>query len=120
MDYSLILKNISKHIQLDAPEEKYFTSLLKEKKIKRKQFILHENEICINSIFVTKGCLRGYNIDQNGFEHILQFAPPDWWIADMYSLITRTFYCCRGKTRKNYLLMFQSSSVFFGCSRRNL
>jgi len=33
--------------------------------------------------------LRGYTVDENGFEHILQFAPPDWWIADMYSLITQ-------------------------------
>src|SRR5580692_8411658 len=88
MDNALILGNVSKHIQLNKKEKEYFNSLLKEKKIKRKQFILRENEICINSIFVTKGCLRGYNIDQNGFEHILQFAPPDWWIADMYSLIT--------------------------------
>jgi len=89
MDYPLILKNIAKHIHLNANEEKHFVSLLKEKSIKRKQFILHENEICLNSSFVTKGCLRGYTIDQNGFEHILQFAPPDWWIADMYSLISQ-------------------------------
>ncbi|HSZ84916.1 MAG TPA: Crp/Fnr family transcriptional regulator [Puia sp.] len=89
MNYSLILKNISKHIQLAKDEEKIFLSFLKEKKIKRKQFILRENEICENSIFVTNGCLRGYTIDQNGFEHILQFAPPDWWIADMYSLISQ-------------------------------
>jgi len=51
--------------------------------------MLRENEICTDSIFVTLGCLRGYTIDQNGFEHILQFAPPDWWIADMYSLISK-------------------------------
>jgi CRP-like cAMP-binding protein len=89
MDDALILKNVAKHIQLDKQEEKYFTSLLKEKKLKRKEFILRENEVCTSSVFVTKGCLRGYNIDQNGFEHILQFAPPDWWIADMYSLITQ-------------------------------
>jgi CRP-like cAMP-binding protein len=89
MDSSLIIKNISKHIQLAEDEEKHFISFLKEKKIKRKQFILRENEVCENSIFVTAGCLRGYTIDANGFEHILQFAPPDWWIADMYSLISQ-------------------------------
>ena len=89
MDFSLIIKNVSKHIHLIKDEEKHFVSFLKEKKIKRKQFILRENEICESSIFVTKGCLRGYTIDQNGFDHILQFAPPDWWIADMYSLISQ-------------------------------
>jgi len=89
MDYSLILKNISKHIQLDKEEETYFVSLLKEKQLKKKQFYLKENEVCQHSVFVVKGCLRGYTVDENGFEHILQFAPPDWWIADMYSLITQ-------------------------------
>lgn len=89
MDYSLILKNIAKHIQLIKEEEKYFVSLLKEKKFKKKQFYLKENEVCQHSVFVNKGCLRGYTVDENGFEHILQFAPPDWWIADMYSLITQ-------------------------------
>jgi CRP-like cAMP-binding protein len=89
MDFSLIIKNISKHIQLAKDEEEIFISFLKEKKIKRKQFILRENEICEHSIFVTAGCLRGYTIDANGFDHILQFAPPDWWIADMYSLISQ-------------------------------
>jgi hypothetical protein len=27
--------------------------------------------------------LSVYCIDENGFEHILHFAPPGWWIADM-------------------------------------
>ena len=84
-----ILKNISKHICLNKTEEGYFISLLKEKTLKKKEFFLRENEACLHSVFVLKGCLRGYTVDQNGFEHILQFAPPDWWIADMYSLITQ-------------------------------
>ncbi|HLY70839.1 MAG TPA: Crp/Fnr family transcriptional regulator [Puia sp.] len=89
MNFALIIKNVSKHIHLTKDEENHFVSFLKDEKIKRKEFILHENEICENSIFVTNGCLRGYTIDHHGFEHILQFAPPDWWIADMYSLISQ-------------------------------
>lgn len=89
MNYALILQNIAKHIELDEEEQKHFISVLKEKKLKKKQFYLRENEVCQHSVFVTTGCLRGYTVDENGFEHILQFAPPDWWIADMYSLITQ-------------------------------
>lgn len=51
--------------------------------------MLQSGDICRHSVFVTDGCMRGYTIDENGFEHILQFAPPDWWIADMYSLISQ-------------------------------
>ncbi|MBS1947009.1 MAG: Crp/Fnr family transcriptional regulator [Bacteroidetes bacterium] len=89
MDYSLIITNISKHISLSPGEEKYFVALLKEKKLKRKDFLLRENEVCTQTAFVVKGCLRGYTIDKSGFEHVLQFAPPDWWISDMYSFISR-------------------------------
>lgn len=86
---TLILQNIAKHIRLTATEEQQFLEFLQPKKLKKKQFLLKESEICKASAFVTAGCLRAYNTDKNGFEHILQFAPADWWIADMYSLITQ-------------------------------
>lgn len=89
MFHDLILRNIAKHIALTPAEQAHFVSLLIPKKIKKKQFLLREQEICRYSAFVTQGCLRGYTVDTNGFEHILQFAPPDWWIADMYSLIAQ-------------------------------
>jgi len=38
---------------------------------------------------VLSGCLRGYTVDSNGFEHVLSFAPADWWMGDMYSLTTQ-------------------------------
>jgi CRP-like cAMP-binding protein len=89
LNHKLILNNISKHISLDKEEEKFFISLLESRKVKRKEFLLQTGDICRHSAFVTDGCMRAYTIDENGFEHILQFAPPDWWIADMYSLITQ-------------------------------
>lgn len=88
METSLILKNVSKHIDLQTNEASLFISLLKEKQVKRKQHLLREHEVSYHSIFVNTGCLRGYSLDKNGYEHILQFAPPGWWIADMYSMLT--------------------------------
>lgn len=64
-------------------------SLLQPKSYKRKQFLLQDGDVCKYSTFVIKGCLRGFTIDQNGFEHVLNFAPVGWWIADMYSLLTQ-------------------------------
>lgn len=51
--------------------------------------LLKQGEICRYSSFVVQGCLRGYSIDENAIEHVLNFAPQNWWIADMYSLITQ-------------------------------
>ncbi len=89
MELQLVLDNIQKHIDLTPQEQQHFLSVLQTKKIKKKQVLLHENEVCKFSAFVLSGCLRGYTIDNNGIEHVLQFAPPDWWIADMYSLIAQ-------------------------------
>lgn len=89
MNPQLLLNNIAKHIELSAEEVKLFTSLISERKIKRKQFLFREQETATHVAFVVKGCLRAYTIDENGFEHILQFAPPDWWITDMYSFISQ-------------------------------
>jgi CRP-like cAMP-binding protein len=89
MPFELILNNVSKHIQLNDAEREIFLSHLQQKKFERKQIILDDGEICKYSIFVTSGCLRGFTVDKNGNEHVLSFAPPDWWIADMYSLISQ-------------------------------
>jgi CRP-like cAMP-binding protein len=59
------------------------------KKVKKKQFLLEEGQVNSKIIFVTEGCLRSYAVDKNGFDHVLQFAPSEWWIVDMHSLITQ-------------------------------
>ena len=85
----LILHNIAGYIQLDEKDKEFFISLLKPIKLKRRQLLLKEGEVCRYSSFVVSGCLRGYSVDANGYEHVLNFAPQNWWIADMYSLITQ-------------------------------
>ncbi len=89
MDYSLLFKNFAKHISLTKAEEKYLMTLFEYKVIKAKDFLVQQGEISKQSAFVLNGCLRGYTIDSNGFEHVLSFAPKDWWIADMYSLLSQ-------------------------------
>ncbi|MFC7773055.1 Crp/Fnr family transcriptional regulator [Flavobacterium sp. GCM10027622] len=89
MDTTIILQNISKHITLTDEEQSYFISLLKEKKYKNKQHITKEGDVCKHISFINKGCCRIYNIDKNGFEHILSFASEDYWIGDLYSIITQ-------------------------------
>ncbi|MEJ0101142.1 MAG: Crp/Fnr family transcriptional regulator [Bacteroidota bacterium] len=89
MTDSLVIQNIAKHITLTKQEEDHFLSVTKNKKIKKKQFLSQEGDISKGPVFVVAGILRSYTVDKNGFEHILQFAPHGWWIADMHSLITQ-------------------------------
>src|ERR1700748_705085 len=89
MSFQPILANIARHIQLTESEQELFTSYLQPKKLRRKELLLQQGEVCKYSAFVLSGCLRSFNIDRNGSEHVLSFAPADWWMADMYSLISQ-------------------------------
>ena len=89
MDVTILLKNIATHISLNNEEEAYFVSFLQHKKKKKKHFLYQEGDINKFQAFVAEGCLRSYSIDKNGFEHVLQFAPPGWWIGDIQSIITQ-------------------------------
>lgn len=89
LDPALILHHVAMHISLSSEERDFFVSLLQYKSVNRRQFLLKEGEVCKYSSFVNQGLLRGYTIDTNGFEHVLNFAPPGWWIGDMASLITQ-------------------------------
>jgi CRP-like cAMP-binding protein len=85
-----ILKNVARHIKLDTEDEVLFLSLLQFKTLKKKGILLQQGDICRNDYFVTKGCLRCFDIDENGVEHITMFAIEGWWTSDMYSLLTQT------------------------------
>jgi CRP-like cAMP-binding protein len=52
------------------------------------EFLQRAGEVSRYAAFVASGCLRNYVIDANGKEHIVQFAPETWWLADTISLGT--------------------------------
>ncbi len=57
-------------------------SLVHPRKLKKGEFLVRAGEVCRYGAFVTKGFLRSYVIDGKGKEHIIQFAPENWWISD--------------------------------------
>lgn len=90
MNYELIKANIGARIQLSEEEIDFFTSRLNLRRVRRRQYILQEGDICRHYTFVNKGCLRLYSLDENGVEHILQFAPEDFWVSDIGSFHQET------------------------------
>jgi CRP-like cAMP-binding protein len=90
MNCNLLLSNISRHISLSPEEIAFFTSLLKPKPVKNGEFLLREGNICKYESFVVRGCLKTYYVDENGFEHIIDFSIEEWWADDLYSLLTQT------------------------------
>ncbi|TCV05367.1 CRP-like cAMP-binding protein [Sphingobacterium alimentarium] len=82
-----LLQHIDSIVPITEDEGEIIRELVKEKEIPRKKFLHQAGEVASNSAFVVEGCLRSYTIDRDGFEHILQFAPENWWISDMHSLV---------------------------------
>ena len=81
-----ILKSYFKNkIEISDEEFDYWKSFFVLKEVKKNKFLLTEEDQCRYIFFVTEGCLRSFTFDKNGGEHILQFAPKNWWISDLYS-----------------------------------
>ncbi len=65
-DFLEIKKYVAKHIRLTEEEEDYFVSLLRVKKVRKKQFIVQPDFICNHRSYIVKGSLRAYLIDVRG------------------------------------------------------
>jgi len=52
------------------------------------EFLQRGGDVARAAAFVARGCLRSYVIDPKGKEHVVQFAPETWWLADSNSLNT--------------------------------
>ncbi|RPD93054.1 Crp/Fnr family transcriptional regulator [Aureibaculum marinum] len=69
-------------------DEKEIISIVENctvKKVKKEEFLLRSGEHCKHTFFVESGLLRQFSIDQKGKEHILSFAPENWFVTDRES-----------------------------------
>lgn len=85
--YDLFFKQFNQRVPLSADEQEQIRSFLMPKKLRKKQYLLQEGDVCKAIAFVEKGALREYSVD-NGTEHIIQFALEGWTIADLFSFLT--------------------------------
>jgi CRP-like cAMP-binding protein len=85
-----IKKYIAQHINLTEQEFNHFASFVTERKLKKRQYLVQEGDICRQLYFVNEGCLRLYEVDQSGKEHNIQFAVENWWTGDLDSYLTET------------------------------
>ena len=86
--FELLHKKINEIITLTDEEFNYCRTAFTPRKLRKRQYLLQEGDVGKYQAFVEKGLLRSYKIDDKGVEHILQFAPEGWWVADLYSFFT--------------------------------
>ena len=88
METKPLIEYFNRLLPLNEEEGSVVKTVFKERKIKRRQFILQEGDVCKLNTFVIEGCFKMYMVDGNGKEHNLQFAIENWWIGDIGSFHT--------------------------------
>jgi CRP-like cAMP-binding protein len=86
--FERLFNAIQQKVDLTEAEQALCGSFFVEKKLRKKQYLLQEGDVCKYTTFVHQGLLRSYTIGSTGSEHIVQFAFEGWWIGDQYSFIT--------------------------------
>lgn len=87
MEYTTLAHHIRLKVDLTDAEMEKVNSFFVQRELPKKEILFKEGTLVDAIAFVASGCLRSYSVDDNGFEHILQFAPEGWWITDMLAVI---------------------------------
>ncbi|MFN3489571.1 MAG: Crp/Fnr family transcriptional regulator [Emticicia sp.] len=99
-----LFENFQKYVPFSEEEMIMILSRVRRIPIKRRQKILQEGDVCKHYSFVLEGCFRMYGIDDKGYEHNIQFAAENDWIADIGSFYAK-------KTSKLYIEAIEPSSI---------
>ena len=110
--HQTLLNNIKRFIDLDHQEIEIFLSLINQKEIKKKEFLLQERQVCKYQYFVAKGCLKKYKLDNQGVEHVSMFAIEDYWTGDILSFTK--------EIPSHYFIQALEMSSFYVLSKDNL
>jgi CRP-like cAMP-binding protein len=104
MNIKPLIDYFSNYLPLSEEEIVGLKSAFVERKIKRRQFILQEGDVCKLNTFIVEGCFRMYLVDKNAKEHNLQFAVENWWIGDIGSFHS-------GEPSRLYIEALENSTI---------
>lgn len=85
MDHPFVA-HVSRFVSLTPEEESLLVKSARLMKLRKKEMVLQQGEICEANYFVVTGVMRMYINTDAGTEQIVQFAIENWWITDYTSL----------------------------------
>jgi CRP-like cAMP-binding protein len=90
--YESLIKYISSYstTPLTQSEIELIKDTFVPKKIRKKQYLLQEGEVCKYAAFIVKGAMRQYSVDDKGVEHIVRLTIENWWAVDRESFLMLT------------------------------
>jgi len=84
-EMDLAIDYVRRVIPLTPEEGDYFSSLLRIRKVRKKQAIAQPGFPCKHRSYIAKGAMRAYLVDDAGQEHTVKLGIEDWWISDYAS-----------------------------------
>lgn len=86
--YDRYFQDFGKKVPLTEEEQDLIKNYLTVKKIRKRQYLLQEGDVCKCVAFVEKGAMRLYRMDEDGSEHIVAFGLDGSFITDLFSFLT--------------------------------
>ncbi|RZK16943.1 MAG: Crp/Fnr family transcriptional regulator [Pedobacter sp.] len=85
---NVLFSHIEEKVSLNDNDKALIEKFFSSKKLRKRQYLLQEGEISKHLVFVAKGLLRTYNVDEKGNEHMSIFGWEGWWISDFNSFLS--------------------------------
>ncbi len=106
---------LNKYASAPIPDEdfeaikRHFTP----QRIRKKQYLLQEGEVCEHMAFIVKGAMRKYYVDEKGVEHVVDLCIENWWAGDRESfvMLTPTIYHIEAWEDTEMLLVSRASTL---------
>lgn len=80
--FETLFEYLEKVLPLSPADKEIIHAVFIPKQLMKGEYLQREGDLLKYGAFVCKGFLRSYVIDNKGREHIIQFAPENWWISD--------------------------------------
>ena len=80
--FEVLFDHFRRSFTLTEEDIAFIKTVLTPKQMQKGESLVREGEVAKYAAFVCKGVLRSYVIDDKGKEHVVQFAPENWWISD--------------------------------------
>ncbi|MCU7616701.1 Crp/Fnr family transcriptional regulator [Chryseobacterium sp. PBS4-4] len=80
------MNRLRQHIEeittINDEEFESIKTFFTHKNVRKNQFLLHEGDDVQFEFLVLEGIYKVFYLDENGKEHIVQFAKKNWWMTD--------------------------------------
>jgi CRP-like cAMP-binding protein len=88
--FDVFKKYLSEKVSLRDQDYDLIESVSTIKRLRKKQYLLQEGDVWRYHAFVCSGFVMTYSVDNKGAEHIMNFAPENYWTGDRESLTNET------------------------------